>query len=294
MNLFLQYQETGTRPMRDIPFYIYDLKVTEPGPHVPIHWHEELEIILPSVPGCLEIDGNRFPFQEGDIMFVNPYELHATRIHRPGQVCHMLLRSDCFQFLHDTAFFSTGRKLTEGELSFPTLITADDPANRALLPPILQMAAMKPPSDEAMAFHLASLFFSILSTLFAQNRLLPSAPDQHALCIRYVKQSIRYMYLHLDEKLSVPLLADTAGLSEGYYTRLFKKYTHTSPARFLSDLKLETACACLASGLTVTEAAQKVGIDNISHFIRLFKQKYGITPKTYQHSYCFNNNPPQN
>ena len=116
----------------------------------PIHWHEELEIILPSVPGCLEIDGNRFPFQEGDIMFVNPYELHATRIHRPGQVCHMLLRSDCFQFLHDTAFFSTGRKLTEGELSFPTLITADDPANRALLPPILQMAAMKPPSDEEM------------------------------------------------------------------------------------------------------------------------------------------------
>lgn len=135
MNLFLQYQETGTRPMRDIPFYIYDLKVTEPGPHVPIHWHEELEIILPSVPGCLEIDGNRFPFQEGDIMFVNPYELHATRIHRPGQVCHMLLRSDCFQFLHDTAFFSTGRKLTEGELSFPTLITANDPANRHSCPP---------------------------------------------------------------------------------------------------------------------------------------------------------------
>ena len=71
-------------------------------------------------------------------------------------------------------------------------------------------------------------------------------------------------------------------VSEGYFTRLFKKYTHTTPARFLTDLKLEAACVHLASGCTVTEAAQKTGLDNISHFIRLFKQKYGITPKAYQ------------
>lgn len=282
MNIFLQYQEVGTRPIRDIPFYIYPLHVKTPGPHVPIHWHEELEIILPSVPGCLEIDGNRHPFQQGDIMFVNPYELHATSVRQPGNVCHILLRTDCFQFLHDTPFFSAARKLMEGELSFPSLLSPGDPAYGRLFPAVCQMSQMKPPSDEAMAFHLASLYFSLLSALLAENRLLPSAPDEHARCIRYIKQSIRYMYLHLDEKLTIPCLADTAGLSEGYFTRLFKKYTHTTPARFLTDLKLEAACVHLASGCTVTEAAQKTGLDNISHFIRLFKQKYGITPKAYQ------------
>lgn len=288
MNLFLQYQEIGTRPSRDIPFYSYHLQVAEPGPHVPIHWHEELEIIFPSVSGSLEIDGNHFPFEKGDILFVNPYELHATCIREPGPVCHMLLRSDCFQFLHDAVFFSAARRIAEGELSFPTLLTHLDTAYEKLLPLIRQMADMNPPANEAMTFHLASLFFSILSILFAQNRLLSASPDDHTQGIRYVKQSIRYMYLHLDEKLYVPLLADSAGLSEGYFTRLFKKYTHMTPARFASELRLETACAHLASGCPVTESAQRVGMDNISHFIRLFKQKYGITPKVYQKSFCKN------
>ena len=38
----------------------------------------------------------------------------------------------------------------------------------------------------------------------------------------------------------------------------------------------------MEQGMTVSETALHVGLGNLSYFIRLFRQRYGQTPKQYQ------------
>ena len=69
-------------------------------------------------------------------------------------------------------------------------------------------------------------------------------------------------------------------MSEVNFRRLFKEYTGMSPIDYRNDLRLKNAKNMLQSGeYNVTEAATASGFSNLSFFIRLYKKKYGHTPK---------------
>lgn len=74
--------------------------------------------------------------------------------------------------------------------------------------------------------------------------------------------------------------ADLCGMSEVSFRRLFKEYVGVSPLEYRNDLRLKNARIRLQSGeYNVSEAASSVGFSNLSFFIRLYKKKYGYTPK---------------
>jgi len=69
-------------------------------------------------------------------------------------------------------------------------------------------------------------------------------------------------------------------MSEVNFRRLFREYTGMSPIDYRNDLRLKNARAMLASGeYNVTEAAEASGFSNLPFFIRLYKKKFGHTPK---------------
>ena len=50
-----------------------------------------------------------------------------------------------------------------------------------------------------------------------------------------------------------------------------------TPNDYLTSLKLNEAARLLKFS-SVTEVAYDLGYENISHFIKLFKKKFGLTP----------------
>ena len=74
--------------------------------------------------------------------------------------------------------------------------------------------------------------------------------------------------------------AALCGMSEVNFRRLFHKYTGKSPIQHRNDIRLENARIMLQSGVyNVSEAAEACGFSSLSFFIRLYKKKYGYTPK---------------
>lgn len=74
--------------------------------------------------------------------------------------------------------------------------------------------------------------------------------------------------------------ADLCNMSEVNFRRLFKEYTGLSPIDYRNDLRLTAARGKLQSGeYNVSEVAELCGFSNLSFFIRLYKNKYGYTPK---------------
>lgn len=65
--------------------------------------------------------------------------------------------------------------------------------------------------------------------------------------------------------------------------RKLKAVADLTPARFIIELRMKRAAELLAnSRLTVTEIAFEVGCEDSSHFARMFKQHYGLTPSKYR------------
>lgn len=78
-------------------------------------------------------------------------------------------------------------------------------------------------------------------------------------------------------------LADACALSEAYFRKLFKKIHGVSPVQYIINLKLDFASHLLQSELyTVSETALRSGFADTKYFSRLFKQRFGMTPKEYR------------
>lgn len=74
--------------------------------------------------------------------------------------------------------------------------------------------------------------------------------------------------------------AELCEMSEVNFRRIFKEYTGKTPVEYRNDLRLEDAKSRIESGeYNVSEAAEASGFVNLSFFSRLYKKKYGHTPK---------------
>ncbi len=81
-------------------------------------------------------------------------------------------------------------------------------------------------------------------------------------------------------QLSVADLAHISGRSLSSFNREFKTTFGVAPKQWLLDKKLAYSMELISDKeLTVTEVAMQIGYDNVSHFIKVFKQRYGVTPK---------------
>ena len=81
-------------------------------------------------------------------------------------------------------------------------------------------------------------------------------------------------------------LSDLAGelfISQRQMSRKIKTITGLTPNRYIRSIRMHNAKVLLETGeiKTITEVALSVGLENTSHFTRLFKQEFGRRPHDY-------------
>ncbi len=101
-----------------------------------------------------------------------------------------------------------------------------------------------------------------------------------------VNVCIDYIYAHIKERITIEDLADYTGLSASYLSRLFKKETGTSISDYIREKKIEKAENLLKyCDYSLIEITNYLSFSSQSHFIQLFKEFTGITPKKYRDLY---------
>lgn len=78
-------------------------------------------------------------------------------------------------------------------------------------------------------------------------------------------------------------LAKSIGVSTSHLSRLFKSELNTSFSSFVNSVKLKEAeKMLLTTTLNITEISLTSGFDTTAYFIKLFKNKHGVTPLQYR------------
>lgn len=86
-----------------------------------------------------------------------------------------------------------------------------------------------------------------------------------------------------DEKLTLKMAADYAGLNEKYFSTKFTKETGMTFSAYLTSLRLNKAKMLMdTTDLKMYEISDRVGYNNVEHFNRTFKKAFGISPGDYK------------
>ena len=98
-----------------------------------------------------------------------------------------------------------------------------------------------------------------------------------------IKKVCDYVEENLAKDISLEMAADFAGVSSFYLSQLFKEEKGETYINYVSDKRLEKSCQLLAqTDLSIKEITATIGYNDQNYYSRIFKTKYGLSPKEYR------------
>lgn len=96
-------------------------------------------------------------------------------------------------------------------------------------------------------------------------------------------EAIRFMKGNYNKPISIEDIADVAGVSTGYLSKLFKRELDMGLNEYLTCIRLEKSQELLSeTSMSVKEIALMVGYSDEKYYSRLFKKTIGIKPTDYR------------
>lgn len=98
-----------------------------------------------------------------------------------------------------------------------------------------------------------------------------------------IQMAVAYVYKHYAEDISLTDIAEYAGLSENYFSNLFKKEMKENLVSFVNQVRIEKARKLLENqNLKVNEIAEAVGFRNATYLSTMFKKLTGVSISDYK------------
>ncbi|HLV98431.1 MAG TPA: AraC family transcriptional regulator [Ktedonobacterales bacterium] len=263
-------------PQASLSMQIYHQVAREP---VSVHWHEFYEVhFILAGEGTHVLNGTPRHLLPGALFLLTPADFHALTP-SPGQPLELfnvifaeeLLSADLRQLLFasaDQPFAQVGEeRRRELEAEFRRL-------QREMLE---QRAGYQLVMRATLERLLVDLSRLCAPEPHSRGRASAS-PHQQSL-----HQALTYIQHHFREPLSLDEVARQAGLSPHYFSACFHKTTGLTFQSYVQDLRLRFASSLLGvSQLPVTTISASAGFASLAHFERVFKRRFGQSPRAYQ------------
>lgn len=127
---------------------------------------------------------------------------------------------------------------------------------------------------------LADLTFKelVIKLLQTQSLLAVELGKATTTVIGHLKD---FIWKHVAEKLSLDTLEKVSNMSKSSLTRMFKQELGVSPMEYIIRQRLTKAKELLLITKSVKEACFGAGFNDVNYFVRLFKNREGLTPGAF-------------
>lgn len=157
-------------------------------------------------------------------------------------------------------------------------VVIDGPGNRQIHKELADMVQMYEQNGSESVLASSGRIYRMLTLL--DNPVLSPQLKKHGDAIN---RAVRYIRANVGKKITLHELAELAGLSDYYFSHLFKEITGLSPSNFIVYSRIDQAKAMLASSdLTLTQIARQVGYPNSSNLIVQFTDRVGCSPQQFR------------
>ncbi len=112
--------------------------------------------------------------------------------------------------------------------------------------------------------------------------LEPDRSGKSAVLAEKAKEYVDREYANKD--MNVNSIADELAVNNSYLSRTFKQIYHVGMLEYINNVRLHNAEILMEQGVTVKDAADRVGFSTPRPLIRCFRERHGITPGEYYKS----------
>ncbi|CDF45182.1 2-isopropylmalate synthase [Roseburia sp. CAG:100] len=283
--MYFELKENKPHGTKDDPFSTYHIENGGQSFQIPVHWHDELEIIyVKSGFLTVNISGENYIGKPGDAFVVSPGNLHFMGS-QTGTV-------DYFTFLFPLKY-----------IAFRT----DDMLDDKLIEPLNSGHLMiSPEIKDTVKEQCEQLARVYAAEIDESESKITGQIRKKIILLQFIhelwkkgfivendttgrntveKEMVSYIQQNYTGKILLREFGEQFHLSEKYISRYFKEHFHITLSQYVTYLRLEHAKQMLQeTDISVTEVAMQSGYQNISYFIRSFKKTYGVSPLKYRKS----------
>ena len=283
--MYFELKENKPHGTKDDPFSTYHIQNGGQSFQIPVHWHDELEIIyVKSGFLTVNISGENYIGKSGDAFVVSPGNLHFMGS-QTGTV-------DYFTFLFPLKYIA---------------FRSDDMLDDKLIEPLNSGHLMiSPEIKDTVKEQCEQLAGVYAAEIDKSESKITSQIRKKIILLQFIhelwkkgfivendttgrntveKEMVSYIQQNYMGKILLREFGEQFHLSEKYISRYFKEHFHITLSQYVTYLRLEHAKQMLQeTDISVTEVAMQSGYQNISYFIRSFKKTYGVSPLKYRKS----------
>lgn len=225
------------------------------------------------------------PIRKNDLVFVPPNTSHSLCVFHGGTVISIGIRKSTFEkafrdiLSSDLPISRYFRSAMAGKQNNEIFFRGalDDFALQLLL---MMYRQQKVGTAEANKIndHLAQSFTYYIAEKSTDETMFGTA--------EYLQDKIWDIRMYMVDHYRTVTLASTAKhfhYSESYLSRLIRRQLGMSFSQLLQTIRLEKSCELLINtDIKITELCERIGYDNESYYIQLFRKTYGVTPLQYR------------
>ncbi len=229
--------------------------------HTHTHMYNEL-LLYDAFEGHITINGENIFVTEPTVLLVTPSDFHSTNMKKSsGEEYVKIAFADGIADAYITP-----------KLTHPIVCFGEDP----LLHGLIRHCA-----EGELDVNAKRIFLNmILLELIKKGSYLGTNVKRSTEVI--VLNAVRKINESFFEDITLKQTAKDIGVTPQYLSNVFFKHIGIGFSEYLRNKRLIYAAALLSEGeKSVTEVCFACGYSNLSHFLRSFKKKYGITPKEF-------------
>lgn len=254
------------------------------------HIHEYYEVLYCLEGGYVLYTGDAStPFSPGEMVLVDPNEVHHTRSTSEGRNRYLVLK-----FAPDALLFAE-HPLYELQVMLPYLwsggrhrrkfeqpLLDEDRIGELLMDILHEFDARTLGYEMAVRADLCRLFVWVARLLDRETGgELMHRMDKTALST--LQMAFSYIDQHYAHELSMEEVAAHCGMKYSAFSRFFTRYARKSFPEYLTEVRLKRAAILLATTpLSITDVSMAVGFSTTSYFIQRFRAQHGVSPGRFR------------
>lgn len=281
--MYFELKENKPHGTKDDPFSTYHIENAGRSFQIPVHWHDEFEIIyVRSGFLTVSISGESYIGKTGEAFVVSPGNLHLMGS-QTGTV-------DYYTFLFPLKYISfrtddmLDEKLLEPLNSGHLMICprVKDTA-KELCEQLIEIYEAKNDESESKITTQVRTKIILLQFIFEMWKKGFVIENDTSGRNTVEKEMVSYIQQNFTGKISLREFGEQFHLSEKYISRYFKEHFHITLSQYVTYLRLEHAKQLLQdTDIPVTDVAMQSGYQNVSYFIRSFQKAYAVSPLKYR------------
>lgn len=250
---------------------------------VAVHQHDFYEVYF-FISGNVEysVEGKSYRMKKGDLLLINPLELHQPRIGPDQSVYERIVLWINKSYLSSLCNNSTSlSRCFDNTIPNHTNLIRLSPAQQSYISSKLT-ELIEEKSSDVYGSDLAAEAL-LIRLLVEINRLTinEERTGEESNTPGIVTNVLEYINNHYCEKISLSSVANEFFVSKYYLSHIFNSVVGTSLHRYITLKRLINAKQMLSSGIKPTTASINCGFNDYAGFYRAFTAEYGITPKEF-------------